>query len=290
MFERIVVAYDGSEPAAGAAALAFRLGRARASHILLLHVIDVSERLAAHAEALPDLRRQLAQVGDEWMASLDALAAMAAAGTRIESRVVHARPAEAVLEALSEHRADLVAMGTHGVGGLKALIGSVSHKVVAHARCPVLLVGGQAPPKEARINVLAALDGSAHSLRALAVAQELALALGGSLRLVHVVDLSVPFDSDPPVRLVRELREEGRRVLAAARSTVSAPLDEVIEELREGRPREGLLRACLEDEPALLVMASRGIGGFPGLLIGSNTRSLVNEAPCPVLIARAGSA
>ena len=71
--------------------------------------------------------------------------------------------------------------------------------------------------------------------------------------------------------------------------TVRAPLDEVVEELREGSSREELVAACAEQSPAIAVVGSRGVGGFRGLLLGSTARQLVNHAACPVLVTRGSS-
>ncbi len=83
------------------------------------------------------------------------------------------------------------------------------------------------------------------------------------------------------------MREHARRMLHAARTTVCAPLDAVVEDLREGDPRAELVRASREHAPAIVVAASRGVGGFRRLLLGSTSRELVNHAACPVLVTRA---
>ena len=100
--------------------------------------------------------------------------------------------------------------GTHGVGGLKPLLGSVSHQLLEHAPCPVLLVRDDLPA-EGRLNVLVALDGSEPSLCGLDVAQVLAGALSATLRLVHVIDARLPLASAPMTGVVEELRRHGRK-------------------------------------------------------------------------------
>lgn len=59
----------------------------------------------------------------------------------IELRVVDEDPAKAILQSAEEERADLIVVGSRGVGDLKSLLlGSVSHKVVEQANCPCVVV------------------------------------------------------------------------------------------------------------------------------------------------------
>lgn len=59
----------------------------------------------------------------------------------IELRVVDEDPAKAILQCAEEERADLIVVGSRGVGDLKSLLlGSVSHKVVEQASCPCVVV------------------------------------------------------------------------------------------------------------------------------------------------------
>jgi nucleotide-binding universal stress UspA family protein len=287
MFERIVVAYDGSEPARAAARLAFAVAEPSRASVLLAHVVEDAQGLPAHPEVLRDLERLREEQRREWEGELSALAGQAPPGIRIDSAVLSGHAGECLLATLRGEAADLMVVGTHGVGGMKPLLGSVSHQLVEKAACPVLLVREDLPAEQDPLSVIVALDGSADSLRALAAGQALALAFGACLRLVHVVDAVVPFARHPPQGVVELLRRHGEEILREAKDTLSAQPEEVVEELREGVPKEELLAACRENAPALAVIATRGVGGFSGLLVGSTARSLVNGAPCPVLVVRA---
>jgi nucleotide-binding universal stress UspA family protein len=57
--------------------------------------------------------------------------------------------------------------------------------------------------------------------------------------------------------------------------------------LRQGRPAKAL--AEMSREAALVVVGSRGHGGFASLVLGSTSRSLLNHANCPVLVVKPGS-
>jgi nucleotide-binding universal stress UspA family protein len=64
-----------------------------------------------------------------------------AIGRPAERRVVHGDPAIEICRVAEEGRFDLVVIGSHGLGFLKrVLLGSVSHHVLHHAPCPVLVV------------------------------------------------------------------------------------------------------------------------------------------------------
>jgi nucleotide-binding universal stress UspA family protein len=64
-----------------------------------------------------------------------------AAGVAVEPRRVDGAPGESVVDAAREQGADLIAMTTHGRGGLGRLVmGSVADYVLQHAPCPVLLI------------------------------------------------------------------------------------------------------------------------------------------------------
>lgn len=195
-------------------------------------------------------------------------------------------PAETLIELASETDADLITAGTHGVGGVRRfLLGTVSQRLLEGAPCSVLLcrtpIAAGAPTK-----VLVGLDGSEQSQVALKLAESVAVALSACLVLSHVANYHVPFAGADPYRQLRaEVRRHGERILGDARRTVAAPIELVIEDLREGWPRDELLAACGEHRPAVAVVGSRGEGGFPGLVLGSTARDLVNHAECPVLVA-----
>ena len=73
-------------------------------------------------------------------------------------------------------------------------------------------------------------------------------------------------------------REAGAAAEAAGAADVQA-------EVLTGQPTAQLLATARPQD--LLVVGSRGRGGFAGLLLGSTSTQLVQHAPCPVLVVRA---
>lgn len=287
MFQRIVVAYDGSEEANSSVRLAFALGQACGSTVTIVRVVDQPGALAVQGLVLVDLEERVSAADRQARRDVAELASQAPRRLAVATHVLHGPPAATLVEYLRESDADLIVMGTHGLGGLKTrLLGSVSQQVMEHARCSVLLVRRDLPSGD-EVTVLAALDGSEASMVGLAAAQALAAALGATLCLFHAVDPHIPFAPIQPTReMLEQMRRAGEEVLHEGRATVSAPLEQVTEDLRLLSPREALLAACEEHMPAIAVVGSRGIGGFRGLLVGSTARELVDHAPCPVLVTR----
>jgi nucleotide-binding universal stress UspA family protein len=190
------------------------------------------------------------------------------------------RPAAMVLELAERERFDLIVVGRTGRHGLEGFVfGSVAERIVRKAPCSAAVVPAESSPAIPP-RVLVGHDGSEPSMEALRIASLLAAAFSAGLLVVHVV----PFE---PLEYIHELnRKEGESLLQDACSIVSAPLESVESELREGDPRSGLLEAAREYRPRLLVLGHRGSGGFPGLNLGSIAAEVVREAECPVLVVK----
>ncbi len=81
------------------------------------------------------------------------------------------------------------------------------------------------------------------------------------------------------------MREAAHKLLEAAVEEVVPDGDvHVARIVTEGPPAEALLAAAQDSE--LLVVGSRGLGGFKGLLLGSVSQQVAHHAPCPVVIVR----
>ncbi len=131
-------------------------------------------------------------------------------------------------------------------------------------------------------HIIAAVDGSDTSIAALAYAGDLAAALGVSIEVVTT--WSYPPYSTPatvtqwdPERDATTIQEDSIRV--AFGETPPVPLTTRI----SGGPAARTLIE-LSSSAAMLVMGSRGRGGFTGLLLGSVSTACAAHAHCPVTI------
>ncbi|QFU90000.1 universal stress protein [Amycolatopsis sp. YIM 10] len=137
--------------------------------------------------------------------------------------------------------------------------------------------------------LVAGVDGSPSALHAVRWAAEEAGRRGKPLRLLHACFIP-PVPPRVPVALPREYRdalvEQGHDWLteAAAAAREAAPGVEVETELRTGIATELLVTESAQAE--LVVLGSRGLGGFSGLLVGSVAVALGHHGHCPVVIVR----
>jgi nucleotide-binding universal stress UspA family protein len=135
MFERILVAVDASEQSQKAVALTTALAERFGSDVLVLHV---REKMSSRAEAVDAYEGE----GDPELAERTAQE-LAELGlkTRFEEPAARfGRVAQTIVAAAEGHGSGVIVMGSRGlsdIGGL--LLGSVTHKVVHLAPCPVLI-------------------------------------------------------------------------------------------------------------------------------------------------------
>ncbi|MFF3209673.1 universal stress protein [Streptomyces sp. NPDC002886] len=131
--------------------------------------------------------------------------------------------------------------------------------------------------------VLAAVDGSEHSLRTLDWALDTARTRGAELYVAHVRP-DAPRIHAHGEALVPPPGGEGDPVLDAVRERLAGrdDLPPVTCVSRDGTPSATLIELAAGAQ--LLVMGSRGLGGFASLLLGSNSRVCAAQSPCPVVV------
>lgn len=133
--------------------------------------------------------------------------------------------------------------------------------------------------------IVVGIDGSDHSLNALRWAIDEARFRGVPVRPVATFAigfLSTGYEVALPD--TEDLRAATRTMLDAALDSVDHEGVEVDPQVIEGHPAEVLIN--LGEEADMIVVGSRGRGGFVGLLLGSVTTNVVNHASCPVVVVR----
>ncbi|HSP72048.1 MAG TPA: universal stress protein [Gaiellaceae bacterium] len=136
--------------------------------------------------------------------------------------------------------------------------------------------------------IVVGVDGSEQSKRALAWALEEARLRGAELRVVHTFlypgqawpGYVAPLDPG----VLGMIRSEAEDLIESIVAEVAGaePAVEIVRVVVEGAPSERLLEEAADAD--LLVLGSRGLGGFAGLLLGSVGQQCVHHARCPVVV------
>jgi nucleotide-binding universal stress UspA family protein len=208
--------------------------------------------------------------------------------------------AAAVLVEMSRD-ASLAVVGTRGKGGFAdRLLGTVSSTLPAHAYCPTVVVplrdqrrGGVVPTDESSPVVrpvrrmIVGVDGSPQADLALRHAIAEATAWGAELTAVA----GVPVGSGSGVMAWLPATIDQAQILA----DVTEGLNVVVDRALADHPGVTVRRVVLDGTGAelltefstatdLIVVGSRGRGGFTGLLLGSTSQAVLHHAACPVMV------
>jgi nucleotide-binding universal stress UspA family protein len=280
----VVVGYDTSEHAQAALDVAAEHASRRRLPLHLVHALGVrpyAELFPAGEDPVDTLPWRAA--GEARLAEVAAGLTAAHPGLEVTTCV---RMSSATVLLLDQSRgAELLVVGARGEGGFPGLtIGSVGAQVAAHALCPVLVVRAA---RQQHGPVVVGIDGSAGSERAIGFAFEQADARGVDLVALHAYlpwAYVTPESEDLPSDVVHD--EDARRLVSESVSGWSDKYPDVQVDLRVRRqqPTTALVEASADAQ--LVVVGSRGLGGFRGLLLGSVSRSVLHHAACTVAVVR----
>ncbi|WP_422733641.1 universal stress protein [Micromonospora sp. WMMD558] len=269
----VVVGVDGSPSSLVAAEHAARAALLRSCPLHLvhgyLHPLGYGIPLNPYELGVPAPNEEAGKMLEQTAADL----AGRWPGLEVAVRQVAGGPGATLVE--ESRRAELVVVGSRGHGGFAGLLlGSVGTQVAAHAHCPVLVVRPAEEPITVDGPVLVGVDGSEAAELAVGYAAEEAARRGAELVVAHV---DRP-DEEGPAQ-TGDLVET-----AAAAARGSHPgLTVAVRLLLADKPEPALIEAS--SGAALVVVGTRGRGGFAGMLLGSVSQSLVQHAHCPVLVA-----
>lgn len=253
-----------------------------------LHIVHALPRYEMDVPLFPPGRFEVAQQrGHEIVEEAVMVATSAQPGLEVTTDQPMQTPAQAMIDA-GQHASSLV-LGAKGEDVGNLLLGSTALQVVGHAACPVVVVPHLS---SGHCRIVVGTDGSADAAVALAYALEEARLRGTSVEVLSALDLPqgwprhllwpLPEDDDE----VATRRAAVERQVEAARGS-SRDVDVTLS-VHHSEPLETLTKASHRAD--LLVLGSRGHGGFHGLALGSVTHRMLHLADCPVVVVRRSGA
>lgn len=186
-------------------------------------------------------------------------------------------------------RARMLVLGVRGRSGLSALLtGSVAVHIATHASCPVVAIR---PAHSRRVRcslprVVVGIDRTPSCAAAITFAFHAARQRGVALTALRAWAPDAAADLEPVSGPRAATEADERRVLEQAlrRGRDEFPDVPVVTELVCGDPARALVAEA--DGAALLVVGSRGRGRILGTVLGSVSRSVLDQAHCPIAVVR----
>ena len=137
--------------------------------------------------------------------------------------------------------------------------------------------------------ILVPTDGSGQAFRAVGQAIHLAAVTGAELTILMAVDYNKEVAAFEQVSLggyvPAELQVAAYKFLADLMHVIPSEI-RAHTRVEVGDARDIIVDVATEEESDLIVMGSRGFGTFRSLLVGSVSRFVLEQAPCPVLLVK----
>ncbi|MCC3331444.1 universal stress protein [Nocardia abscessus] len=286
---KVVVGVDGSDGSWTAVRWAAQFAAERGRELEILHGMDLvgnSWILGDYEVIVPSVIDAVREQGREVVARAERLARSIAPELRVSARATTDTGRQLLIEHSAEAYA--VVIGATGNAGTFTHLGSTLLAVTAHAHGTVVVVRADSDADattHASGPVVLGVDGSPVGEAAIAAAFTEAAERGAELVAVHVwsdwnsgrfaghTSLGeIDLDNVERVILAERLagwREKFPEVRVAEKVEVSAPAPHLLSWSKVAQ---------------LLVVGSRGRGGFAGMLLGSTANTLVRHASCPVMV------
>ena len=280
MFEKIVIAYDGTDGGRDAVAFGSELADRFGSRVIVASIAPEPYARSV-VPALPsDMVIRMAEEARD-----EAHEVAKEIGAEVEVRA-SLSPARGIHRVVEDLEPDLLVIGSTGARDGRVHGGHVARTLMSGGPCAVAVVPlGWRDGKRRLDRVGVALDGSRESEEALRLA--VGLAQGGSLRVIAVADplegmlaRAAMLDREQLAQIAEQVAHEH---LEAALTQL--PDESIVPErsLPAGHPVEELRRES-DEELDLLLLGSRSYGPVRRVLLGSVTADLVADAGCPLMV------
>jgi nucleotide-binding universal stress UspA family protein len=280
-YKKILVAVDNSESGRNALHQAFKLANEEKCWITVTSVVPPYEG-EIELIGVKDIRAALRKPCEEALAEIEKIAKTERmlVKTVCEEGEVHER----IVDLADAENCDVIVMGRRGLHNIeRALIGSVTARVIGHTQRDVLVVPNGTVVGWKKI--VLATDGSKHSAKAMERAISFAKSYGGELRVISVVDVPTEFYAEAP-QAVENLVRKAQGYVADVKKQAEAAGVKSESFVGEAEAHEAITHLAKEQNADMIIIGSYGRTGLRRLLMGSVAEKVIGYAPCPVLVVK----
>lgn len=275
--KKILVPTDFSEAGNWAVEVATTVAKRMYAQVTLLHVVEVpgsqshDEGQVYNFSDWEDKPFSLKLIERSKQLLNEAAEGLRSQGIQVMTELRIGSPFHGIRTIITDHKADLVIMGTHGQSRFKEiLIGSNTEKVVRYSRCPVLTVHH----RSANINfkkIVYATSMSEDEKDFAQVLRQIQEIFGSEIYMVRI-NTPMNFRADTDVLKLMDIFAKKRHLKNYKVSVFNDDSEE-----------KGILHFASSLGADLIAMATHGRTGFAHLLAGSIAEDVVNHANGPVL-------
>ena len=295
MYNRLLIAVDGSDEATHAARYGLELADIVGAAVDLVYVIP---RRSLQMTRTERERTRLRERGND---ILSAAAELADADTAVETHLAEGTPAVEISSLAGDLSADLLVVGRQGMTGVgRRVLGGVTERVLARGEVPICVVPlGESVPAADCDRLLVPTDGSDNAAAAVPHAAALATASAAAVDVLNVVDLQAaggPFNvGGLDTAFIERLETRGADAVETIAENIAdaAPeisVDTAVERMTDIHGAAAGIRAYVEaNDIDLVVMGSHGRSNLRRGLLGSVASVVLQTVDIPVVIVKQGS-
>ena len=296
-FGRILVATDFSASADAAIKRAIWVAKQAQGKVVIAHVIADLRHAVAHTSYRSRIeflegqeehfQRELRRNSDEKLKKL--IHGLGDTGVTIKYETLLGTPYVELIHSVQQEQYDLVVVGSRGNSPWKQLLlGSTARRLIRQCPASVWVVRneGSRPPT----SIIAAVDLSDVSRRALEQAAELANCVGAQLHVLHVIEHDVPdhlLDTRPASSPDLTMRQWIEREATESFEKLLAPFetagDKMHRHVKWGTPGEEIVKLAKEVEADVIAIGTVGRSGIQGLLLGNTAEKVLAHCDCDIL-------
>lgn len=291
---KILLTTDGSEYSETATKFLTRLNLSANDEITILHVISddpFEDKEDYYYSRIKKIKQLIApKILDSAVNILKSTPA------KINTELMNGYPDKCIVNAAVEANADIIIMGPKRMKGIRSrIVGSVTKSVSITSPKPVLVVKPPYRESSNKIKILFTTDGSEYAKKAGDAITLMPFHNNTEITIIHVMtpafyDIPDKFKIDTDV--MEEMKrynsielEESQTIIEQATEYLSKKYSNINKMTKIGDPSDEILHTANALEVDIIVVGSKGMGGFRGI-VGSISRYILSAADCSVLIGK----
>ena len=296
---KILLPTDGSEHSETAVKFLKRLNLSSDDEITILYVISddpFQDKEDYYYTKIQEIKQLIApKVLDSAVNILKTVLA------KIGTTVMNGHPDECIVKVAVDSDTNIIIMGPKRLRGIRSrIVGSVTKAVSIRSPKPVLVIKPSHGASSDRLKILFASDGSDNARMAGETLSLMPFPDDTEITILNVItpafyDIPDRFMTKIDTSVVKELKkfgsaepEKSQKIISEASGYLRKRFQNINALTKTGDPTDEILQSADELKTDIIVLGSKGMGGFKGV-VGSVSRYILSAAECSVLIGKVDS-